>query len=141
MNNERPNPFVTHVNLSPLLYRGDRSRNNSTKRRFHINCFLIFVSNHSCNILSNLSQQTELVILFSRFASCLCSTIFSFCLLVSGSLSGWINWHAWSNRMSQLFYYYKNQSAYRCKSVMTAPCNYRNDRTNTQFSDCLWFCV
>ena len=32
-----------------------RSRNNSTKRCFQENCFLSFVSNHSCNILSNSS--------------------------------------------------------------------------------------
>ena len=45
----------SHTSTYLLSHRTTRSRNNSTKRCFQENCFLSFVSNHSCNILSNSS--------------------------------------------------------------------------------------
>ena len=120
-----------------------RSRNNSTKRCFQENCFLSFVSNHSCNILSNLSlKQTELVY-SNRCCLIMFVTIFSFCLLVSGSLSGWINWHGLESDDSSISSIpsFCIDNAYEGSVKIWTPCYFGNDWTNTQFSDCLWFCV
>ena len=79
-----------------------RSRSNSTKKDdskgklfpyFHVKPFIVTFCRICLWNKRNLYSNRCCCIMFV--------TIFSFCLLVSGSLSGWINWHALEKDVSK----------------------------------------
>ena len=149
MNNERPNPFVTHVNLSPLLHTNTkerlikRSRSNSTKNDdskgklfpyFHVKPFIVTFCRiclwNKRNLYIPIGAAWSCLLQFSRF-------VFWFRDLFLVELTDMLGVIGCLNYSTTM----KANIHIDVISVVTAPCNYRNDRTNTQFSDCLWFCV
>ena len=150
MNNERPNPFVTHVNLSPLLHTNTkellikRSRSNSTKNDdskgklfpySHVKPFIVTFCRiclwNKRNLYIPIGAAWSCLLQFSRF-------VFWFRDLFLVELTD-MPW----NRMFQIIFMTIKLLSYMFIKYQSShtPCHYRKDWTNTQFSDCLWFCV